>query len=122
MVTPIPLSSQRYNERGYNQIAIVAFPLSMQLGLAYSSKALIRTKHTRSQVGLSALERKVNVEDAFLSDGKLVSGKSILLMDDVSTTGATISSASVALKKAGASKVFALTLARALPHHGLINT
>jgi ComF family protein len=111
MVIPVPLSTQRYRERGYNQIALVANPLSMQLGLVYSSKALIRTKHTRSQVGLSALERKTNVEDAFLGNTKLVTGKSILLMDDVSTTGATISSGSTALKKSGASKVFALTLA-----------
>jgi ComF family protein len=118
-VIPIPLSSQRYKEHGCNQIALVANPLSMQLGLVYSSNALIRTKRARSQVGLSALERKANVEDAFLGNTKLVTGKSILLMDDASTTGATISSASTALKKSGASKVFALTLARALPHQGL---
>jgi len=70
-------------------------------------------------VGLSALERKANVQEAFSGDANLTFGKSILLMDDVSTTGATISSASLALKLSGASKIYALTLARALPHHGL---
>jgi len=83
----------------------------MQLGLVYSSRALIRSKHTRSQVGLSALERKANVKEAFSGDAYLTSGKPILLMDDVVATGATISSASAALKRSGASKVFALTLA-----------
>jgi competence protein ComFC len=79
MVIPIPLSSQRYKERGYDQIALVANPLSMQLGLVYSSNALIRTKNAGSQVGPSALERKANVEDAFLVNTKLVTGESILL-------------------------------------------
>jgi predicted amidophosphoribosyltransferase len=74
---------------------------------------------TRSQVGLSAEERKENVANAFYSDPDLVAGKSILLMDDVATTGATLSSCADALLNAGASSVFALTLARALPHHGL---
>jgi ComF family protein len=119
MVIPIPLGKQRLNERGYNQVAMVAMPLSNQLGLEYQPKALVRARETRSQVGLSAVERQKNVQSAFLADGKKVNGKIILLIDDVSTTGATLSSAAEALYSSGAQDVYAFTIARALPHHGL---
>jgi ComF family protein len=118
MVAPVPLSNKRLKERGYNQIALVAHPFSLQLGLAYSSRVLLRKKHTLSQVGLSAIERKKNVEGAFWAEPKLAAGKSILLMDDVATTGSTLASAAIALVEAGASRVYAITLARALSHHG----
>jgi len=116
VVVPIPLSSQRHKERGYNQIALVAYPFSLQMRLGYSSHLLIRKKHTLSQVGLSAVERKKNVEGAFWADAKLTNGKSILLMDDVATTGSTLSAAAAALVEAGATRVHAFTLARALSH------
>jgi ComF family protein len=119
LVVPVPLSRKRYKERGYNQIALVAQPFSHQMGLAYSPKVLVREKHTISQVGLSALERKKNVEGAFWADSNLITGKSILLMDDVATTGSTLAAAASALVASGASRVYALTLARALSHHGL---
>jgi ComF family protein len=119
MVIPIPLGKQRLNERGYNQVAMVAMPLSNQLGLEYQPKVLVRARETRSQVGLSAVERQKNVQSAFLADGKKVNGKIILLIDDVSTTGATLSSAAEALYSSGAQDVYAFTIARALPHHGL---
>jgi ComF family protein len=119
MVIPIPLGKQRLNERGYNQVAMVAMPLSNQLGLEYWPKALVRARETRSQVGLSAIERQENVRSAFLADGRKVKGRIVLLIDDVSTTGATLSSAAEALYTSGAQDVFAFTIARALPHHGL---
>lgn len=116
---PIPLGRNRLKERGYNQVAMVALPLSIQLGLEYRPTALVRTRETRSQVGLSASERQENVSNAFLADRKKVNGRNILLMDDVSTTGATLSSAAEALYAYGAKDVFAVTIARALPHHSL---
>ena len=116
---PIPLGKKRLKERGYNQVAMVAIPLSIQLGLDYLPSALVRARETRSQVGLSAGERQENVRDAFLADKKKVSRRNIILMDDVSTTGATLSSAAEALYASGARDVFALTIARALPRHGL---
>lgn len=119
MLIPIPLGKQRLNERGYNQVAMVALPLSMRLGLAYRPKALMRARETRTQVGLSAQERQENVRNAFLADGNRVGGRTVLLMDDVSTTGATLSSAAEALYASGARDVYAVTIARALPHHGL---
>jgi ComF family protein len=116
---PIPLGKKRLQERGYNQVAMVAIPLSIQLRLDYHPSALVRARETRSQVGLSANERQENVKDAFFAEGVKVNGRSILLMDDVSTTGATLSSAAEALYASGAREVFALTVARALPHHSL---
>jgi ComF family protein len=118
-VIPIPLGKNRLRERGYNQVAMVAMPLSIQLGLKYYPSGLIRARETRSQVGLSAEERQENVNKAFLADKKKVSGRNILLIDDVSTTGATLSSAAEALYASGAEDVFAATIARALPHHSL---
>jgi len=119
MLIPIPLGKKRLRERGYNQVAMVSRPLSIQLGLDYCPNALWRARETRSQVGLSAKERQENVQNAFLADGKVVNGRSILLMDDVSTTGATLSAAAEALYASGAHTVYAATVARALPHHNL---
>jgi len=116
---PIPLGKKRLRERGYNQVAMVAIPLSIQLGLDYRPAALVRARETRSQVGLSAGERQENVRSAFHAYSEKASGRNILLLDDVSTTGATLSSAAEALYASGAREVYALTIARALPHHGL---
>jgi predicted amidophosphoribosyltransferase len=88
------------------------------MDLVYLPDALIRKRHTHSQVGLSDMERKQNVEGAFWANPRLISGKSVLLMDDVATTGSTPAAASDSLVASGASKVFAFTLARALAHHG----
>ena len=98
---------------------MVAAPLSMQLGFDYCPTALVRARETRSQVGLSVAERQKNVQDAFIADEGKVDGRIVLLLDDVSTTGATLSSAAEALCACGAQEVYAVTIARALPHHDL---
>lgn len=118
LVVPIPLGKQRMRERGYNQVAMIAKPLAMGLGLQYLPHALARRKETRSQVGLSREERHRNVHEAFQADSG-VGGKVVLVMDDVSTTGSTLSSGADALYAAGARDVYALTVARALSHHDL---
>jgi competence protein ComFC len=102
LLIPIPLGKQRLKQRGYNQVAMIALPLALRLGLAYHPGSLIRCRDTKSQVGLSASQRREN-------------------MDDVSTTGATLSSAAGALYQAGAQTVNAVTVARALPIHGLVH-
>jgi len=117
-VAPVPLGQKRRQERGYNQVALIAHPLSLSLGLAYRPAALKRSRDTRSQVGLNAEERRANVHQAFIADPRHVRGKTILVVDDVATTGSTLSSCTDALLQAGAADVFALTVARALPHHG----
>jgi competence protein ComFC len=119
LVAPVPLGKQRMKERGYNQVVLFAKPMSGILGWRFSGRVLERVRETRSQVGLSPIERKENISGAFRADPALASGKAILLMDDVTTTGATLSACSNALVQAGAKTVYALTLARALPHHGL---
>jgi ComF family protein len=118
MIVPIPLGRQRYKERGYNQVAMIAKPLALAMGVEFAPKALARRKETRSQVGLSKQERRENVNGVFQA-GAGVTGKTILVMDDVATTGSTLSSSAEALFASGAKDVYALTVARALPQHGL---
>lgn len=118
-ITPIPLSEQRFAERGYNQVDLIAHPLARLMRWKYLPGALRRSRHTHSQVGLSAVERKNNVSGAFLANSQLVKEKTILLVDDVATTGATLDSASRSLVEAGAQKVYALTFAKAIHKYGL---
>ncbi len=118
-IAPIPLSAQRLTERGYNQVDLIAHPVARIFSWQYLPRALHRSRHTRSQVGLSAGQRRENVSGAFSANPHQVAGKSILLVDDVATTGATLDSASQALIAAGAKKVYALTFAKALSRHGL---
>lgn len=118
MIVPIPLGKQRRRERGYNQVGMIAMPLAMALNVEYAPNELMRRKETRTQVGLTKIERRENVQDAFQA-GARVGKKTVLVMDDVSTTGSTLSSSAKALYSAGAKDVYALTVARALPHQGL---
>lgn len=116
MVVPVPLNEKRREERGYNQAAVLAFPLSLNLKLPMRVRALARIRDTESQVHLNAAERKANVQGAFLADPLLVRGKRVLLVDDVCTTGATLNAAAEALCSAGCSDVRVLTLAKAIDH------
>ena len=118
IVVPVPLGKKRMKERGYNQVSLFARPLALAMGWNYASRSLKRVRETRSQVGLSMEERKKNVHDAFWADSRKVTGRSVLVIDDVSTTGATLNSCAKALVDAGASNVLAFSLARALPRHG----
>ena len=119
MLIPVPLGKNRLKERGYNQVALVARPLAFELGLQYTPHGLWKSRETRSQVGLNVSQRRENVSKAYQADDKLVNGRSILLMDDVATTGSTIQSGTEALLAAGARNIYAITIARALSHHDL---
>lgn len=119
VLIPVPLGKKRLKERGYNQVALVARPLAYQLNLRYEQDALWKTRETRSQVGLTISQRRENVQNAYQADSKVVKDKSVLIMDDVATTGSTISACTTALHSAGAQEVYVLTIARALPHHSL---
>ena len=116
-IIPIPLGDKRLIERGYNQVGIFAYPLSLNLKVKYSPRALRRIRETKPQVGLSAADRKINVRNAFQANRDFVFGKNILLVDDVATTGSTLSSAADAIMNAGAKKVVALTCARVTHRH-----
>ncbi|MBM3124753.1 MAG: ComF family protein [Chloroflexi bacterium] len=113
LILPVPLGKKRLRERGYNQVAVVSRPLAAAMGISFSEQVLFRQKETQSQVGLNRRERIVNMNQAFSSNRPVV-GKVVILMDDVATTGSTLSSAAGTLYDAGASEVFALTVARAL--------
>lgn len=118
-VLPVPLGKKRLKERGYNQVGLVARPLAFNIGMEYLPRAVQKTRDTRSQVGLSASQRQENVKNAYQADPLAVNGKSVLLMDDVATTGSTISVCTESLLSAGAKEVYVLTIARALSHHDL---
>lgn len=112
LIMPIPLHKKRQRRRGYNQSALLARPLARTLGLTYTDQALRRTRHTVPQVGLGPEERAANVKNAFAADTEMVAGRHILLIDDVLTTGATMSAAAETLLDAGAASVSAYCLAR----------
>lgn len=115
-IVPIPLSEERQRERGYNQVSLIARPLAQLSHVDYLPSGLRRARHTRSQVGLTLEERKQNLKNAFLAAPKLVAGKNILVVDDVCTTGATLTEAACALSEAGARSIYAYTVARAISH------
>jgi ComF family protein len=114
IIVPVPLSKMRLKDRGYNQSALLARPVALALGKPYRPGALERWRNTPSQVGLSKIERTVNVEGAFKAVDDIVKGKIVLLIDDVTTTGATIQAGSISLMEAEAQEVLGLTLARAV--------
>jgi competence protein ComFC len=111
-VVPVPASLARLKERGYNQVSLLARPISLGLQISYRSQALRKVRETRSQVGLRAEERCQNVKDVFSAETKFVMGRTVLVIDDLTTTGSTIEECSKALFHAGARQVFGLTLAR----------
>jgi ComF family protein len=119
LLIPVPLGKNRLKERGYNQVGLVAEPLAYEIGWRYAPTVLWKSRETRSQVGLSISQRRENVLDAYQTDPEIVKRKSILLVDDVATTGSTIHSCARVLLAAGARDVYALTVARALSHHDL---
>lgn len=113
LVIPVPLSVARKIERGYNQAALLARPISLATGWAYAPSALLRTRETASQVGLSIADRLINVSGAFEGNRIKLDKKNVLLVDDVTTSGATLMACSQALRLAGANEVYCVTLARA---------
>jgi predicted amidophosphoribosyltransferase len=107
------LGVARLKECGYNQAALLARPLALGCGLAFRPQALTRVRETRSQVGLSFVQRCENVSGAFQAWPDRVSGLNVLVVDDVATSSATLEACAAALLGAGANQVYGLTLARA---------
>ena len=115
VIVPIPLHHDRERERGFNQASVLARKLSRHSGLPVDEHSVVRRVHTeRHRAGMDAKARHQSVADAFtVRHPELLAGKRVLLVDDVFTTGATASACAGALKEAGASEVFVLTMARA---------
>ena len=113
VVVPVPLHWRRELARGFNQAELLAAEFTRRRGLPLEKKALRRSKATVAQARMSRSERRRNVATAFtVRRPAAVAGKTVLLIDDVHTTGATLGACAVALKRAGAKRVVALTLAR----------
>jgi ComF family protein len=112
MIIPVPIGTARLKERGYNQAGLIAAALAQAVDVAYLPHLIWRARETRSQVGLTAAERYENVAGAFSADPGLA-GRSILLVDDVYTTGATLAACAEAARAAGALQVYALTVTTA---------
>jgi ComF family protein len=121
LVVPVPLHRRRAATRGFNQTRLLARHAIRALRrthpawkLALAPRMLLRTRNTESQAGLSPRERRANLRGAFrVTAPEAVSGKHILLVDDILTTGATARTAALALRQAGAETVWVATLARA---------
>lgn len=113
LVTPVPSGSSRLARRGYNQAALLALPLALGSALEYRPQALVKTRDVRSQVGLNAAQRRLNVQEVFQAQPAQVQGRSVLVVDDITTSGATLDACAAALLTAGASRVYGLTLAQA---------
>ena len=114
-VSPVPLHSERLKERGFNQSELLAEYFCQAVGKVITKDLLQRVRPTLPQVLLPRQERAKNVRGAFAANREIVTGKSILLIDDISTTGATLKECAKILQKAGAEKVCVLTLARPRP-------
>ncbi len=123
VLMPIPLHASRQRDRGFNQAELLAAGLRRALesrgkrpSLRLETRPLRRTRATLPQTGLSLRQRHENVRGVFsVVAPERVNGQVVVLVDDVMTTGATVSACAGALKRAGARKVLALTLARATP-------
>ena len=111
LISPIPLHPVRLRERGYNQSALLSLPLSGHYKIEHTENLLVRQKVTTTQTELVAKQRWTNMEGAFrMKNSTDLAGKSVVLIDDLFTTGATVHSAAENLKKAGAARVGVLTL------------
>lgn len=114
LLVPVPLHPVRLRSRGFNQALLLARPLGRALGLPVAPRALRRIRRTQAQPGLGAAERRVNLAGAFVvCHPATVSGRHVVLVDDVLTTGATANACAGALRAAGASRVDVYTAGRA---------
>ena len=118
LVVPVPLHPEREKTRGFNQAALIGRELSLAAALPLDDGSLVRRNHTeRHRAGMDAKGRRETVADAFyVRYPALISGERVLLIDDVFTTGATVSSCARVLFEAGAADVYVLTIARPIYH------
>ncbi len=113
-LVPVPLHPRRKRQRGFNQAGIISQELGDLKGIDVLKGSLVKKKNVSPQTFLAGSERRANVSGAFqVVHSDKVEGKSLLLVDDVFTTGATLTECCEVLKKAGAKEVRALTIAQA---------
>jgi len=119
ILVPVPLHARKFRQRGFNQSELIARAavkiMAAEMPLQLESGALERCRETQSQIGLSRHQRRVNMRGAFaVTRQQEITGRTVLLVDDVYTTGTTASECARVLRRAGASKVFVATVARTL--------
>lgn len=113
VLVPVPLHRKRLRERGYNQSSLLARKLGKLTNLPVVEDCLIRQRYTQPQVRTSTVaERQSNIADAFACRDQRLRDRQVLLIDDVSTSGATLNACAIVLKAAGATSVWGLVLAR----------
>ncbi len=115
LLVPVPLSKKRVLERGFNQALLITKIISKETGIEFDEKSLVRTRHAKvHRAGMDKRGRELSVEKSFeVVENQRFDDETIILIDDVFASGATVSACSKLLKKKGASKVFVFTLARA---------
>ena len=109
LIVPVPVHRTKLRMRGFNQAAFLAEKLGDYTGIPVRQKLVLKIRKTKSQKKLSAVQRRKNLEEAFLVNEDVL-GKRILVVDDVYTTGSTIDAMASCLKKKGASAVYFLTV------------
>lgn len=112
LIIPVPLHHLKKAERGYNQSEFIVKGLGSKLKIPYSSRALKRVRYTETQTAFNLAEREKNISNAFkVKNRKKITGKNILIVDDVITTGSTIKECGKALLEGGAKSVYACSVA-----------
>ena len=112
IIVPVPLHSLRKVDRGFNQSKYIANGIGKELGIDVKSNLLKRTRYTETQTNLTLKEREENISNAFQAKhNRMIKGKTFLLVDDIITTGATISECGKVLLDAGAERVYACSAA-----------
>lgn len=113
LIIPVPVHRKKLILRKYNQSALLAKSISQKTGIKYNYSVLARTKNTKPQSEFGKKDRFKNVKDVFaIKDNAIIKDKNVLLIDDVLTTGATVSECAKVMKKNGAKKVYILALSR----------
>lgn len=110
LVVAVPMHARRQAQRGFNQAALLAHTIAQQTNLIDASDKLLQVRATRPQVGLNAAERRTNLQGAFTASPTAFRGQRILLVDDVQTTGTTLSTCATILHTAGANFITGITL------------
>jgi competence protein ComFC len=115
IIVPVPLHRLRKRKRGYNQSEILAKMAADMLGIPVRADILTKVRNTPPQSGLTKTERNRNLKGSFaVADMSALKGKSVLLVDDVTTTGTTLEECARVLTASGASSISAFTLARVI--------
>ncbi|MDD4334756.1 MAG: ComF family protein, partial [Desulfotomaculaceae bacterium] len=112
LILPVPLSDEKLRLRGFNQAALLAEEVGCRLQMPVNRKLLVKDFETHPQTGLNRTAREQNLKGALrVTNTEVIRGKNIMIIDDVFTTGSTMSSAALIIRSAGAKHVFGLTVA-----------